>query len=84
LRVFPCASLDNSAKIVNIKLTNLPLLPKHEVLKGFQKSLAMFGSVMDLRVTTESAGGFFMGSGYAILNVHQSMDTLDEKKKKNS
>lgn len=67
--MFPCASLDESAKTVNLKLDNFSLLPKKEVLAGLQKSLAMFGDIMDLGIYMESVTEFFLGSGYAVLNV---------------
>lgn len=59
-RVFLCAALENSAKIVSFKLNPLPLLPKNKVLTGLQKSLAVFGVIMDLGINTESATGVFL------------------------
>ncbi|KAG1175709.1 hypothetical protein G6F36_011054 [Rhizopus arrhizus] len=47
LRIYPRASLDDNAKIVNLKLNHLPLLPKKDVLSGLQRSLAVFGEIMD-------------------------------------
>lgn len=80
LRIYPRASLDDNAKTVNLKLNHLPLLPKKDILSGLQRSLAVFGEIMDVGITTEAATGFFMGSGYAVLNVQQAADTTEIKK----
>jgi hypothetical protein len=53
-------------KIVTLKLNNLPLLPKNEVMSGLQKSLAVFGVIMGVGINTESTTGFFMDSSYAV------------------
>ena len=79
LKVYPCHSLNDSAKVVNIKLNHLPLLPKKEVLEGLQKSLQVFGEIMDLGITTEPATGFFMGAGYAVLNIQQEANVTERK-----
>ncbi|KAG1221527.1 hypothetical protein G6F68_020901 [Rhizopus microsporus] len=76
LKVYPCSSLNDSAKFVNIKLSHLPL-PKKEVLEGLQRSLQVFGEIMDLGITTEPATGFFMGAGYAVLNIQQEVNVAD-------
>ncbi|KAG1153225.1 hypothetical protein G6F37_010550 [Rhizopus arrhizus] len=54
LRAYPRSSLDDTAKIVHLKLNHLPLLPKKEILSGLQRSLAVFGEIMKVRITTES------------------------------
>ncbi|KAG1135539.1 hypothetical protein G6F37_012744 [Rhizopus arrhizus] len=79
LKVYPCPSLNDSAKVVNIKLSHLPLLPKKEVLEGLQRSLQVFGEIMDLGITTEPATGFFMGAGYAVLNIQQEVNVAERK-----
>lgn len=79
LKVYPCSSLNDSAKVVNIKLSHLPLLPKKEVLDGLQRSLQVFGEIMDLSITTEPAIGFFMGAGYAVLNIQQEVNVAERK-----
>ena len=38
LVVYPCAALGESANVVNLKLTHLPMLPAEEVKKGLAKS----------------------------------------------
>ncbi|KAG1165804.1 hypothetical protein G6F36_013199 [Rhizopus arrhizus] len=59
LQIHPQASLDYSAKIFNLKLTHLPLIPKEEVPAGLQQSLAGFGEIMNVGISTESSTGFF-------------------------
>jgi hypothetical protein len=67
LLVYPCKALSDTAKIINVKLTHLPLLPRDAVLAGLTKSLKVFGNILDLGIITEPNTGFFMGSGYAVL-----------------
>lgn len=77
LKAFSCSPLDDSAKAVNLKRSDLPLLPKKDVLSGLQKNLAVFGTIMGLNMVTDSATGSFMGSGYAALNIYQNEDISD-------
>lgn len=39
----------------------------------------MFGEIMDLGITTEPATGFFMGAGYAVLNIQQEVNVAERK-----
>jgi hypothetical protein len=48
-----------------------------EVLEGLQKSLAMFGEIVDLGIYTEKASGYFMGTGYAVLNTSTSQNYVE-------
>ncbi|RCH82651.1 hypothetical protein CU097_003055 [Rhizopus azygosporus] len=57
MKIFPCSSLENSAKTINLKL--------------------IFGTIMDLGIVTDPAAGFFIGSGYAVLNIYQNKNTSD-------
>jgi hypothetical protein len=54
LRAYPRSSLDDTAKIVTLKLHHLPLLLKKEILSGLQRSLAVFDEIMKVGITTES------------------------------
>ncbi|EIE90399.1 hypothetical protein RO3G_15110 [Rhizopus delemar RA 99-880] len=65
LRIYPRTALDDSAKIVNLNFAHLSLLLKEEVLAGLQQSLAVFV--------------FFMGTGYAVLNVQKESNVLEVK-----
>jgi hypothetical protein len=72
LVVYPCTALPDSAKILKIKLLNLPMLPKDEVLAGLKQSLTLFGNIIDVGIAAEPNTGLFMGTGYAVLNVEQA------------
>lgn len=80
LVVYSRAALGESAKVVNLKLTHLPMLPAEEVKNGLAKSLAVFGDIMDVGISTDTATGFFMGGGYAVLNIQQDPSVLNEQK----
>jgi hypothetical protein len=71
LTVYPCEALTDSAKILNVKLSHLPLLPNEDVFAGLKQSLAIFGNILDIGITVEPNTGFFMGTGFAVLNIHQ-------------
>jgi hypothetical protein len=72
LVVYPCTALPDSAKILKIKLSNLPMLPKDEVLAGLRQSLTLFGNIIDVGIAAEPNTGLFMGTGYEVLNVEQA------------
>jgi hypothetical protein len=80
LRILPSEAIDAKAKIINLELSHLPMLPKIEVLAGLKQSLEVFGKILDIGIVTESSTGFFMGSGYAVLNVYQDESTPVVKK----
>ncbi|CAO3700618.1 unnamed protein product [Rhizopus microsporus] len=67
VKIFPCSSLDNSAKTVNLKLR-------------IERNLVVFGTILDLGIVTDPAAGFFMDSGYAVLNIYQNENTSDVNK----
>jgi hypothetical protein len=73
LTVYPCEALTDSAKILNVKLSNLPLLPKKDVFAGLKQSLAIFGNILDIGIAVEPNTGFLMGTGFAVLNIHQDL-----------
>jgi hypothetical protein len=80
LRILPSRAIDENAKIINLKLSNLPMLPRQSVTAGLEQSLKIFGKVLDLGINTERNTGLFMGSGYAVLDVHQNESTPVEAK----
>jgi hypothetical protein len=80
LQVFPCSAIEDTAKIIKLKLSHVPLFTKDEVLDGLKQSLEIFDKVLDVGITTEAETGFFMGAGYAVLNVYQPADTPDSLK----
>ena len=72
LQIFPNLAMDDDAQLVRVKLSNLPLYNKKTVLEGLKKSLEIFGEIKDIGIITDATTGFFMGSGYAVLNTHQA------------
>lgn len=80
LQVLPCKAIDDSAKILKLKLTHIPLQTKNEVVAGLQTSLAIFGKILDVGINTEPSTGFFMGTGYAVLDRYQSETISPEEK----
>jgi hypothetical protein len=47
IRILPCKSIDDAATTIQLKLSLLPMFDSDEVLEGLQKSLAMFGKIVD-------------------------------------
>lgn len=78
LGAYPRSSLDDTA---NLKPNHSPLLPKKEVISGLQRSLAVFGEIIKIGITTKSAMGFFMGSDYAVLNIQQATEKFLRQQK---
>jgi hypothetical protein len=74
LQVLPCKALDEQSQILKLKLSHLPMFTPEEVLEGLKTSLAIFGTILDIGIAKEQATGFFMGNGYAVLDVHQQAD----------
>lgn len=69
LRVTPRQDVDDTVKMIRVKLSHLPMLPREAVLEGLKKSLSPFGQLKDVGIHTEATTGFFMGAGYAVLAV---------------
>jgi hypothetical protein len=80
LRILPCKAIDDTAKAIQLKLSHLPMFTPEEVLEGLKTSLGVFGEIVDLGIYTDSASGFFMGSGYAVINTFQDKDMPKEQK----
>lgn len=83
LRVIPCQAVDDKVKMIRVKLSHLPMLPREAVLEGLKKSLSPFGQLKDVGIHTEATTGFFMGAGYAVLavpleNTDQANSTYQE------
>ncbi|KAI9334632.1 hypothetical protein BD770DRAFT_451506 [Pilaira anomala] len=77
LQVLPCKAISERAQIINLKLSHLPMFTPEEVLNGLKTSLAVFGNVLDIGISTEKAAGLFMGSGYAVLDISLNPVTPD-------
>ena len=80
LQVLPFKAINDQSQVIKLKLSHLPMLPVNEVLNGLKTSLTMFGRILDIGITTEHATGFFMGSGYAVLDIYQTEDVPEPKK----
>lgn len=80
IKVLPCRSIDDTATVIHLKLSHLPMFTSDEVLEGLKQSLAIFGELLDVGIYTENASGFFMGTGYAVLNTFQPVG-IDPKLK---
>lgn len=61
LTVLPCLAVDDSATIIHLKLSHLPMFTKDIVLEGLKNSLRIFGNVLDIGIFTEKASGLFYG-----------------------
>ncbi|KAI9478817.1 MAG: hypothetical protein EXX96DRAFT_638185, partial [Benjaminiella poitrasii] len=79
LQVFPCIAIDDTANILTLKLSHLPMLLNNQVLIGIKQSLEIFGIILDVGITTEANMGFFMGTGYTVINLFQPVDTPADK-----
>ncbi|KAI8084180.1 uncharacterized protein B0P05DRAFT_466575 [Gilbertella persicaria] len=80
LQVLPCKAITDQSQVITLKLTHLPMLTSKEVLSGLNTSLAIFGNILDIGITTEQATGLFMGSCYAVLDIYQPDNTPTSKK----
>ncbi|KAI9364660.1 hypothetical protein BD770DRAFT_313676, partial [Pilaira anomala] len=70
LQVLPCTAINDQAKIIKLKLSHLPMLPIDGVLARIKTSLAVFGNaLLAIGIGTEHATGFFMGSGFAVIDI---------------
>ena len=55
------------AKLVHVKLENLPYLPGRLVMEDMHRILSCYGEVLDVGIT--QVNGLFHGKGYATLNL---------------
>ncbi|KAI9315585.1 hypothetical protein BX666DRAFT_1842166, partial [Dichotomocladium elegans] len=75
LRVIGTPSLEASADIVKIRLSDLPLLSdRAELDLGLRNTLSSYGRILEVGLYTEPSTGWFMGSGYAVLDRASSPD----------
>ncbi|KAI8364550.1 hypothetical protein BD560DRAFT_310802, partial [Blakeslea trispora] len=76
-RILPCPSIDANYNITTVSLAYLPFIHPDEIGTGLAKSLAPFGEIIDVGITTEPKLGVFMGSGYAVLGKPQNSSFLE-------
>ena len=67
IQLFPCKAVDGEGKLIQISLTDIPFLPQSQLLAELSKALGPFGKILDLGLNYEKSMGWFMGTGYAII-----------------
>lgn len=80
VKILPCTAIKEESSIVRLKLSHLPMFVPEEVLAGLSKSLAIFGTILDIGITTHQATGMFMGTGYAVLDIYKKPGTTATEK----
>ncbi|KAK4517427.1 uncharacterized protein ATC70_000762 [Mucor velutinosus] len=67
IRLFPCKAIGGEGKLIQLSLTDIPFLPQAQLLEELSKALGIFEKTLDLGLNYEQSMGWFMGTGYAIL-----------------
>lgn len=67
VRLLPCKAVDGTGKVIQINLTEIPFLPDQELKKGISDALSHFENILDIGLKYESTQGWFMGTGYAVI-----------------
>ncbi|KAK4521700.1 uncharacterized protein ATC70_004234 [Mucor velutinosus] len=67
IQLFPCKAVDGEGKLIQISLTDIPFLPQRQLLEALSKAIDVFGKILDLGLNYEQSIGWFMGTGYAII-----------------
>jgi hypothetical protein len=72
IRFFPYKAIEGAGKIIQLSLTDISYLPDDELEKGFKETLNHFGTILDKGLNQESTDGWFMGSGYTVLQQEEN------------
>ncbi|KAG1085913.1 hypothetical protein G6F40_014070 [Rhizopus arrhizus] len=67
--IIPCRALDSQMEVIRLRLSNLPFLSESALLEGLQKSLKVYGEILDVGILLEPITHTYMCTGYAVLNV---------------
>lgn len=67
IRLLPCKAIEGNGKVIQISLTDIPYLPDNEITDGLKEALGHFGHILDIGLHQESIDGWFMGTGYAVI-----------------
>ncbi|KAG1320204.1 hypothetical protein G6F57_019730 [Rhizopus arrhizus] len=67
--ILPCRALDSQMEVIRLRLSNLPFLSESALLEGLQKSLTVYGEILDVGILLEPITHTYMCTGYAVLNV---------------
>ncbi|CDH60393.1 hypothetical protein RO3G_15710 [Lichtheimia corymbifera JMRC:FSU:9682] len=68
-RIVPTKPLSNDARLVHLRLTDLPFTTKDKLSKGMQTALSAYGNVLDFGIFRDYDSSLFMGRGYATLEL---------------
>ncbi|KAI9478162.1 MAG: hypothetical protein EXX96DRAFT_619106 [Benjaminiella poitrasii] len=80
LTILPCTAVADQSHVITLKLSRIPLYTDDLVYGGLQKSLSVFGRLLDFGVYKEKDKDFFMDNGYAVLDTFQADDIAAELK----
>ncbi|KAG2209885.1 hypothetical protein INT46_005166 [Mucor plumbeus] len=64
---YPCKVIHGQGKVIQVNLTDIPFIPKDRLLQDLSTVLGKFGNILDLGLHYERFMGWYMGSGYAII-----------------
>ena len=67
VQLFPCKAIHGQGKVIQVNLTDIPFIPKDRLLQDLSTVLGKFGNILDLGLHYEQSMGWYMGSGYAII-----------------
>lgn len=67
IQLFPCKAVDGEGKLIQISLTDIPFLPQAQLLQELSTAIGVCGKILDIGLNYEQSMGWFMGSGYAII-----------------
>ncbi|KAI9472458.1 MAG: hypothetical protein EXX96DRAFT_452851, partial [Benjaminiella poitrasii] len=80
LTILPCTAVADQSHVVTLKLSRIPLYTDDLVYEGLQKSLSVFGRLLDFEVYKDKDTDFFMGNVYAVLDTFQADDIAAQLK----
>ncbi|KAG1142531.1 hypothetical protein G6F37_008195 [Rhizopus arrhizus] len=67
--IIPCRALDSQMEVIRLRLSNLPFLGESALLEGLQKSLKVYGEILDIKILLKPTTRIYMCTDYAVLNV---------------
>ncbi|CDH49724.1 hypothetical protein RO3G_15710 [Lichtheimia corymbifera JMRC:FSU:9682] len=68
-RIVPSKPLSKDARLVHLRLSDLPFTTKDKLSSGMQTALSAYGNVLDFGIFRDSDSSLFMGRGYATLEI---------------
>jgi hypothetical protein len=75
VRLLPCKAIAGAGKVIQISLLDIPYISDDKELeKGLEKALGRFGTILDIGFNHESLDGWFMGSGYAVIQQDETSE----------